>query len=248
MRLLVDIGNTFIHFAICNKDSLKTTFQVDNKLTSSLIIENIEKHLNSWNKFIKYCVISSVNPKINSILKVLIEKYKWKTLIINSNLKSNIIYNLEDNINLGADLIAAAVGAKTKYLKQDIIIVMLGTATTITCVKNNEFIGGAILAGLHISQEVLMKRTALLKNILLKPLPKNLLGRNTNDAVSVGLIYGHILAIEGIVNKYKKILKKPVVLLSGGNYKFLQKFLNDYIVEEHLIFYGLNTLWSLNKE
>lgn len=70
------------------------------------------------------------------------------------------------------------------------IIVDFGTATTFCALlPTGEYLGGAIAPGIGISTEALFQRTAKLPRIeLIKP--KNVISRNTVNAMQAGVIYG----------------------------------------------------------
>lgn len=246
MKLLVDIGNSLIHLGVYQENKKIFYEQLSSNINVDKLLSCMEEVLEPFLLKIQRCIVSSVKPQFNSVIELLVEKYCWNYLLVDSVLKTNFKFVLDDVITLGADLIAAAVGAVSVYPNRNIIIIDMGTATTISCIKDNSFIGGAILPGLLTSGEALIEKAALLKK---DPwfLPPEMIAKNTKDCLSVGIIYGHAMAIKGIVETYQKQLKDSVVIILGGNYFFVKNILQDYQFINDLIFTGLNILWTLNE-
>lgn len=244
MDLLVDIGNTTIHYALYEKDiqileiRVASNFEILNSM-------NYEKTFNIYFHKIKNCIISSVKPEFNDQISQQCQKYRWKHLFISSKLKSNIIYKVDQPLSIGSDLIATAVAAKLQMNNSDCIIIDMGTATTISCIKKNDYIGGSILPGMIIAANALISNTSLLKqNKWIYP--KDLIARNTSEALNVGIIYGHILAIEGIISQYKKELYRPKIFLTGGNSNYVKDYFTRYHFAPNLIFNGMLYLKEMN--
>jgi len=83
---------------------------------------------------------------------------------------------------LGIDRIAAALGALTLYPNTNLIVIDMGTATTIDAIdQNKHFLGGSILAGMQTSLEALTSKSAALPDISVDTLRPNqpILGKNT---------------------------------------------------------------------
>jgi type III pantothenate kinase len=72
-----------------------------------------------------------------------------------------------------------------------------GTATTFDCITaSGVFVGGVITPGLYTTAESLVRRTAVLPRVELKP-PPHVIGRRTDTAIRSGIIYGAIDAVDG---------------------------------------------------
>lgn len=246
MDLLVDIGNTTIHYALYEKNIQTLELRIASNFEALNSINYKITFSNHFNK-IKNCIISSVKPEFNDQISKQCQKYKWKYLFISSKLKSNIIYKIDVPLTIGSDLIATAVAAKLQTNNNDCIIIDMGTATTITCIKKNNYIGGAILPGIIIAANALISTTSLLKENKWT-YPKNLIAKNTVEALNVGIIYGHILAIEGIVAQYKKQLDNPKIFLTGGNSYYVKDYFNNYYLDFNLIFKGMLHLKEMNLD
>lgn len=144
---------------------------------------------------------------------------------------------------LGADRVAAALGAHSTYPGRDLIIVDFGTATTVTAVKaDGSVAGGAILPGYGLWAEMLAARTAQLPKVN-GVVPKEALGRTPKEAIAAGLHFGHVGAVRELVGRISREVygrKRPLVLATGGN---ASKFERENVFAEHvpdLILLGLH--------
>ena len=63
-----------------------------------------------------------------------------------------------------------------------------------------EVLGGALAAGIEISVEALAARAAQLRRVELVT-PKNVIGKNTVEALQSGTIYGFAGQVDGLVNR-----------------------------------------------
>ena len=77
----------------------------------------------------------------------------------------------------------------------------MGTATTFDVVSaKGEFLGGAIAPGLGISADALFTRAARLPRIEVKR-PAKVIGTGTVDNIQIGLYYGYIGLVDGILER-----------------------------------------------
>ena len=77
------------------------------------------------------------------------------------------------------------------------------------CPRKGEYRGGAIAPGLGVSAEALVRRTARLPRVELRP-PKRVVGTHTVAAMQSGLVLGWT----GMVREMVRLLKEEL----GGNY------------------------------
>jgi type III pantothenate kinase len=144
---------------------------------------------------------------------------------------------------LGADRVAAALGAHTSFPGRDRIVIDFGTATTVTAVTANGTVaGGAILPGFGLWAEMLATRTAQLPKVD-SPAPRSAVGRTPKEAIAAGLHFGHAGAVRELVGRISHEVygrKRPLVLATGGN---AAKFSRDNLFAEFvpdLILLGLH--------
>ncbi len=218
--IVIDIGNTNIVIGIYYKKKLNKVFRIitnKNKKKFTLEFKNFleSKEKIFFNSKNKICVMSSVVPSLNLIIKKIFKKKKIKFFIIDPrNLPINIILNYKLN-QIGADRVANYVAIYKKNIS-DCIVVDFGTATTFDIIKNNEYYGGLIFPGITLSMNSLIKNTELLKKPKITKL-KNISSQDTISSIKSGFYFGYLYAINGIL---KQIIRennfKPKIYLTGG--------------------------------
>ena len=171
MLLAIDVGNTQITGGLFDGEKLVFQFRrTTNMGTSSDEIGIFFRTVIRENGFdcnksaqIGCC---SVVPSINYSLSSAMKKYfKKDVLFIQAGIRTGLKLKYANPKEIGADRIAASIGAVNLHPETDLIIIDMGTATTIDCVtKNKEYLGGAILPGIKISAKRLQTE---LQNFLL---------------------------------------------------------------------------------
>jgi len=80
-----------------------------------------------------------------------------------------------------------------------------------------EFLGGALAPGIEISLDALANRAAQLRKIELV-VPRNVIGKNTVEALQSGAIYGFAGQVDGLVDRIVDELGGSVtaVIATGG--------------------------------
>ncbi len=163
-------------------------------------------------------------------------------------MKTGLKVNIDNPKELGPDRIANSIGG---YIKtgSSVVVVDLGTATTFDLVnEKKEYLGGSIAPGIKISLDALTSKTSSLKSVELET-PKNVVGKNTYEAIQSGLILGHTSMIDSMVEKI--ILETglaPKILITGGLGKVIQPLLNiKSKFEESLTLDGLEEIYKLNN-
>ena len=145
--------------------------------------------------------ISSVVPPIESTLRQVCELYfKQRPLFIEPGVKTGLPVLTDNPAEVGADRIVNCVAAYERF-HGPCIIVDMGTATTFDVVSaKGEFLGGAIAPGLGISANALFSKAARLPRIDVKK-PAKVIGTGTVDNIQIGLYYGYIGLVDGILER-----------------------------------------------
>ena len=143
---------------------------------------------------------------------------------------------------LGADRVAAAIGARARFPRQNLIVVDCGTATTVTALRRDgTVLGGAIFPGLALWPGALVARTAQLPPV--EPhKPPVALGRSPREAIASGVFFGHVGAMRETVARVRaEAFSRAAVrvLGTGGNAPLFanEKLFNR--IEPHLVLEGL---------
>ena len=255
MLLVIDIGNTNTSLGVFKNDELVHTFALSSDVKKTddeygINLLAILNHKNITSK-IKGAIISSVVPQLCEIYKNAIKKY-LEINAISLSYKSNlpIKLNLKNNKEIGADRIANAAAAVSKY-KLPAIVIDFGTATTFDIVdKDANFIGGIIAPGLKIQAKSLSQFTSKLPKLKIEA-PKNAIGNDTISAMLSGIVHGHCCMIEGMIKKCEvELNQKATIIATGGYSDVLFDNTNNAIdyIDKDLTLFGLKELYKLNKE
>ena len=166
-----------------------------------ILIRNLLQTEGVDSKEISGVVIASVVPPVDWILRQFSERYfNHKPLFIEPGVKTGLPILTDNPGEVGADRVANCVGAFQQY-GGPCIVVDFGTATNFDVVsKHGEFLGGAIAPGVNVAAEALFARAARLPRVEIKRPPK-VIGTNTVDNLQIGLFYGHIGLVDGILER-----------------------------------------------
>ena len=254
MLFAVDIGNTNIVLGCMDGDKIVFSERISTNTSAveteyAVIIKNILE-INSV-KFtdIHNAIICSVVPVLTEILQKAVRKIlRTDAMIVNSSLKTGFDICIDNPKQLGADRIADAVGACRIY-GSPVIIIDMGTATTISVIdKNKKYLGGLILPGLVTSVKALAKNTAKLPEINLGG-TAGVIGTNTADSIRNGIILSHACAIDGIVSRIEKQFGYSCTVVSTGGLaeKVVPLCERKIVTDSDLLMKGLSVIYELNK-
>lgn len=253
MLLTIDIGNTNITLGVFDGDVLVHSWRLSTDITRTedelgIFIKNLLREANIEDK-VKNAVISSVVVQLTEAVQKAIEKYLGiKVLLISHKIKMNVTLKTDNPSQIGADRIANACMAAALY-SAPAIVIDFGTATSFDIVNSKkEFIGGIITAGMKIQAEALSSRTSKLPKLNIEA-PKNVIGKNTIEAMLSGIVRGHAAMIDGLIAECEKELgEKAVIIATGGYSSVISDYLKrkfDYINPD-LTLLGLKLLFEIN--
>jgi len=257
MILTVDIGNSRISLAVFDKEG-KLAFSsnlssVENRSDDEyvVLIRGILDMYGLKHSSVEGAIVSSVVPPLSNVIeRAIIKLFGCKPLFVGPGIKTGLDIKVDHHYQLGADLVANTVAASAVYTKPFIIIDM-GTATTVTAVNGKgELCGVIIIPGARIALDALSKNAAELPQISLTP-PKALLGTNTVDAMSSGIIYGTACMIDGLINRLCEEfnIDQITAIATGGLASlFIPYCKHKLIYSPNLIFDGLYLLYKMNNK
>ena len=185
------------------------------------------------------CVISSVVPHLNKLFDLIPNCFIF---FVDSSNVPLLQINIDNPIELGSDRIITAYAAYKKY-KKPCLIIDSGTALTFCFVDSSGiYQGGVIFPGLKISSQALNDYTAQIPLIYVEK-KDMLMGKNTKQAVEVGLFNGFKYLINGFIADYKKQYSELKVVATGSAISVMESVLDVDVIEKQLIFLGLKDIF-----
>ena len=255
MILAIDIGNTNIVIGCTKKEKVHFVERVSTNISKTELEYVVEfktlfdlYHINV--EEITGCIISSVVPPLNNIVSTAMEKLLHTSpLIVGPGIKTGLNILMDNPGQVGSDLIVNAV-AGLKYYGAPIIMIDMGTATTISVVdKNKNYIGGMILPGVKVSLESLVNRTSQLPRISLEA-PKKIIGTNTIDCMKSGVIMGQAACMDGMIERiWEELGYQASVVATGGLAGCIVPYCKKEIIcDNELTLKGLDIIYRKNAE
>lgn len=258
MYLCLDIGNTQIHFGVFGKQGeLDAQFRLNtNHIGTSDQFAMFLLQVLAANSIdvdsIEAIAVASVVPSVDySVTAAFLKYFKIRPLFLQAGIKTGIKISTNNTNEIGADLIAGAMGGIKKFPNKHLLIFDFGTATTaIYVTPNAEFVGGAVLPGIRLMMESLQSNTAKLFNVSIS-MPKQAISKDTKTAIQSGLYYSQIGAakelIRQVVEQYDVKKDELMVIGTGGFANLLNaEFVFNEIIPD-LLLIGLRELILLNK-
>ncbi len=240
MNLIVDIGNTLCKLFVMNHNNQVVHCQSDSNLQQN----EVEALVTNYD--IQGAIACSTRGKTTELFPWLV-KYGCIDLCSDTQLPITINYNTPQT--LGADRIAAAVGATCLFPKSNILVIDIGTAITFDFVsKDGCFNGGTISPGPQMRAKALNQFTKKLPHA--NPIvDEKLLGKTTLEAIGLGIGNGIKFEIEGYISRYSSDYEQLKVIITGGEADLYQPNNSTSIVKNsQLVAIGLNSILMLNKK
>lgn len=228
MLLAVDVGNTNVVFALfadgapgeltarwrIATDPRRTADEYAVWLLQLLEIEGVDRTA------VTAMIVSTVVPRARHNLEVLGRKYFGIEPLIAGEGAAGWRFpiDVDEPRSLGTDRAVNALAAHRKYAG-DLILVDFGTATTFDVVDfTGAYKGGIIAPGINLSLDALVSHTAKLPRIAIDvPQNDSVIGRNTEDQMLIGLFWGYVAMIEGLVARLRAEIGRPTrVIATGG--------------------------------
>jgi type III pantothenate kinase len=162
-------------------------------------------------------VIASVVPRLDrTILDACTRFVGAQSEFLKPHKQSLMEIRTERPSEVGADLVAAAIGARNLY-GSPLIVISFGTATAFVALsKDGAYLGTAIAPGIAISVDALVGRAAKLPQIALEA-PHHAIGRDTIASLQSGIVYGFVGQAEALIDRISaEIGAAPIVVATGG--------------------------------
>ena len=242
MKLAIDIGNTSITVGLFKGNVLFKNSHFNSIEKFGDFLDNIKQYN------IKCAIISSVAPKLTKDYSNLL-KVRYNLSIINIDYKlSQLDLQVPHPETIGADRLCNMAATQNEY-STPAIIIDFGTATTYDVINNkNQFIGGAIAAGVETSANYLLSKAALLSDTDLL-FPDNAIGIDTTTNIQSGIMFGAVDQVEGMIKRISlETNTEYFIILTGGFANLISPQLSfSHSVDQNLTLKGMIYIHESNS-
>jgi len=255
MLLTIDAGNTNLVFALVEVGEIKTRWRIatDPRRTADEYAVWLHQllELEGYAKSdVTGVIIGTVVPRALHNLKMLASKYFHVEPVVAGQGKAAwpIELDVEQPQSVGADRALNAIAAHAKH-PGDLIVVDFGTATTFDVVDSaGAYKGGIIAPGINLSIDALVNAAAMLPRIAIEaPADPSAIGRTTESQMIIGIYWGYVALIEGLVARLKSEIGRPVTVIATGGLATLFDQRTDAFdaIEPDLTIRGLVLLYDM---
>ena len=256
MLLAIDAGNTNLVFALVEGGDIRARWRIatDPRRTADeyavwlhqlLELEGLAK------RDVDAVIIGTVVPRALHNLEVLGIKYFGVQPLVAGQGTTfwPLKLDVDEPHNVGADRALNAIAAHAKHAG-DLIVIDFGTATTFDVVDaSGAYKGGIIAPGINLSLDALVSAAAKLPRIAIEAPRDDLsvIGRTTGSQMLIGIYWGYVAMIEGLVERMKRELGRPVtVVATGGLAELFDEHTQVFdAIEPDLTIQGLSILHDM---
>jgi type III pantothenate kinase len=231
--IAIDIGNTHTRIAVVEERKILESVSLPTGEVNQAVETLKQFHKEYFIEAKMPIVICSVVPPMCDQLCGLVSRqFDFEPLVIGKKIPLPLKLDLKDKKTVGCDRVVAAAMAYERMGKA-VAVASFGTAITIDCVNDEGvFLGGVILPGLTMSARALAEQTAQLPLVELKA-PETPWGRNTEEAISAGIILGAAGVLREMVERFATQLNQwPDLIVTGGDGERMLKhcdFIHAYV-------------------
>jgi type III pantothenate kinase len=230
MLLAIDAGNTNVVFALLEGREIKARWRIatDPRRTAdeyAVWLHQLLELQGLGKNDVKAVIIGTVVPRALHNLQVLASKYFGVEALVAG--QDGAPYGIELDVvepkTVGADRALNAIAAHSLHAG-DLIVIDFGTATTFDVVDaSGAYKGGIITPGINLSLDALVNAAAKLPRIAIEApsAGRSVIGRTTEDQMHIGIFWGYVTMIEGLVARLREEIGRPVKVISTGGLAIL---------------------------
>jgi len=255
VKLCLDVGNSHIYGGVYESDRALLTFRKTSKTGASsdeygLFFRSVLRENKLDPDLVSSVALCSVVPEVVYTISGACQKYfNTAPFILQAGVKTGLKIQYRNPLEVGTDRIANAIAGIDRFPGENLVIVDLGTATTLCIIgKDRSYRGGIILPGLKMSMQALESGTSKLRSVEITR-KKVCLGRTTAESIQSGLYFGHLGALREIMQRVRleEFGTEQVRVIATGGFASLfdDTDLFDHVIPD-LVLHGLLAALRLN--
>ncbi|MCY7352263.1 MAG: type III pantothenate kinase [Cytophagaceae bacterium] len=236
--LSIDLGNTFAKTGLFREDTLEET-------RWRLTLDELINYVGAVRP--RRLMLSSVG-RTEAELRADFEPFAAELYFLNPQMPVPITKNYETPQTLGADRVAAAVGARALHPADNCLVIDMGTCITYDFVDRHDvFHGGLISPGLRMRFRAMHSFTQRLPELDVDGVIPPLVGKNTRHAMQSGVMNGLVAELNGIIAQYRVLHPDFQTIVCGGDARFFESsFQTPIFAYPELVLVGLNRILKHN--
>ncbi|WP_454803509.1 type III pantothenate kinase [Mucilaginibacter phyllosphaerae] len=238
LNLVIDIGNTLTKVAVFENYGLLQAGQYQ---------QPDEKDIDAFLKLYKIDRVIIASVKTDRQPWQYLLQQRFAVTYFNSSINAGINNLYKTPNTLGADRLAAVIGANYLYPNTNNIVISGGTCITYDYIDAGaNYFGGSISPGLNMRYKAVNHYTAALPLLQADANFTATYGDDTVSAIRSGVQNGIKYELEGFIKQYIKTPQECNIILSGGDSIFFDTLLKNSIfapyikTEPYLVLKGLN--------
>ncbi len=258
--LVMDVGNSSITMGVFREENGKPEAVMESRLEASMgrsadeyavLLQGILQLNGVDRSALRECMISSVVPQITEVVKEAVRRLLGiEPKTVGPGIRTGLNIRIDSQAELGSDLVANAVAALAE-LPPPMVIVDLGTATTLTAIDREGTLQGVVIApGVRLSMDALSLANAALAGAPLSP-PKRLIGKNTRDSMQAGVMVGQAAMVDGLLDRMIGEMgeERVTAVITGGLASLILPFCKrEYVSRPQLTLEGLCRIAAKNRK
>ena len=230
MLLAIDTGNTNAKFALVDdtgKILQRWRIATDARRTAdeyAVWLDQLIQMAGYRRTDIEAVIIATVVPRALHNLQLLATRYFGCEPLVAGRGAVNwgIQLRVAEPHSVGADRAVNAIAAQS-LTEGHKIVISFGTATTFDYIgPDGSYRGGSIAPGVNLSLDALYAAAAMLPRIAIEPPPnESLIGTTTVGQMQIGIYWGYVAMIEGMIARMKAEIGEPVSVIATGGLAIL---------------------------
>jgi type III pantothenate kinase len=229
MLLAIDAGNTNVKFALVEGGEIKTRWRIatDARRTAdeyAVWLDQLIQMAGHQRSDVTAVIIATVVPRATHNLQLLASRYFNCDALIagRDQVGWGIQLKVAEPQSVGADRAVNAIAAQALE-DDDKIVISFGTATTFDYIgPDGSYRGGSIAPGVNLSLDALYSAAAMLPRIAIEPPPNDsVIGTTTVGQMQIGIYWGYVAMIEGMIARMKAEIGEPVKVIATGGLAIL---------------------------
>ncbi|WP_460911763.1 type III pantothenate kinase [Spirosoma areae] len=241
MQIIVDIGNTDAVFGLYAQTTWQYIWRTPigkPNLRRDESAESYERQLRLWLleasiplSAIKTTVLSSVVPDLTPTVRAMLtELFGFEPVVAGPGIYPLLPLEILRPHEIGADLVANALAAYTRY-RRNCVVVDFGTALTFTTVSGEgKILGVAIAPGLKTAIRSLFANTAQLPEVPIE-VPSSALGLSTTHAIQAGVVLGYEGLVRSLIGRIQTELNGDCIAVATGGLSGRIPLLSDVFTD-----------------